>query len=227
MRSVGLRNKFVKGCPSIRIRCFKWVLDTTVTIVTKAHTPFFLSGPWFSFRIHRHLTIVIESWLEMMITAARSEEKSATGMNCLEHYNVHESIFKTSNFFSKSVPGVSRKDSIIVNLVQLERKRPVQIRIKVLTRSKLWKTKSQTIIDLEWTSDVSLSRDISGKTISLPGILRSVTFETLSFVKNYTINVHWIPDLFSRKFYKSYQGFCNEDVLRKTKHNYCLNYTSI
>ena len=167
-----------------------------------------------------------ESWFDVMITAARSEEKSVTGMSCLEYYNVNESIFKTSNLFSKSVPGTTRMDSILINSVQLERKRPVHIKIKVLTRSKLLKAKPATIVDLEWTFDVRLSRDFSRKTISLPGILRSVTLEALSFVKNYTINIHWIPDLFSRNFYQSYQGFCNEDELRKTKHNYCLNYTS-
>ena len=84
-------------------------------------------------------------------------------------------------------------DSILVNLIQSEKKRPVQIRIKVLTRSKLSKlskTKSTTTVDLKWTSVVSLSRVISQKTISLPGSLRSVTFEALNFFQNYTINVH-------------------------------------
>ena len=73
---------------------------------------------------------------------------------------------------------------------------------------------------------MSLSRNCSRKTIILPGVLRSVTLERLSFVQNNIINVHWIPDLFSKIFYKSYQSLCHKDVLTKTKHNYCLNYTS-
>ena len=218
-----------KGCASTRVYCYNKVLDTTMTIETKARTPFLLPSPRFSFGIFRYLTMAEESWFDVMITAARSEENSVKGVNCLKYFNFHESIFKRSNLFSKSVPGVSRKDSILVNLVQLERTRPVQIRIKILTRSTLLKVnlKPKTIIDLEWTSVLSLFRDISGKTISLPGVLKSITLETLSYVKNNTINVHWIPDLFSRNFDQSYKRFCHKDLLTKTKSSYCLNYTSI
>ena len=149
-------------------------------------------------------------------------------MNCLEHYNLHESIFKKSNLFSKYVASISRKDYILVNLVKFEGKRPVQIRINVITRSKLSKTKSTTTIDLNWTSVVSLSREISQKTISLPGILRSVTFQALNFVQSYTINVHWIPDLFSRKYYLSKnERLCHKHIVTTVKINYCLNYTSV
>ena len=142
-------------------------MDIKVTIKTKAHTPFFLSGPEFGFVFHKY-TSITQSWLDAIITA-RSEQKSVTSSNCLEYFNVHQSIFKTRNFFSKSVISTSRMDSILVNLIQSEKKRPVQIRIKVITRSKLSKTKSTTTIDLKWTSVVSLSREISQKTISLPG----------------------------------------------------------
>ena len=201
-------------------------MDIKVTIKTKACTPFFLSGPEFGFIFHKY-TSITQSWLDAIITA-RSEQKSVTSFNCLEYFNVHESIFKTRNFFSKSVISTSRMDSILVNLIQSEKKRPVQIRIKVLTRSKLSKRKSKTIIDLNWTSVVSLSREISQKTISLPGSLRSVTFEALNFFQNYTINVHWIPQLFSRNFYQSNnEGFCHKDIMTTTKYNYCLNYTSV
>ena len=227
MSSVGVRTKYLKGCISIGkdyvtslVNCLKRIRDTTVSIETKARTPFFLSGPRFS------LTMAEGSWSDVMITATRSEENSVTGANCLEQYNIYESIFKRSNLFSKSVPGVSRKDFILVNLVQSKRKRPVQIRIRILTRSKLLKTKPATTIDLNWTSVVSMSTDISRKTISLPGILKYVTLETLSFAQDNTINVHWNTDFFSRNFYKSYEGFCHKDILTTTKHNYCLNYTS-
>ena len=200
--------------------------EIKITIKTKARTPFFLSGPKFVF-IFLKYTSITQSWLDAIITA-RSEQKSVTSSNCLEYFNVHESIFKTRNFFSKSVISTSRMDSILVNLIQSEKQRPVQIRIKVLTRSKLSKTKSTTIIDLKWTSVVSLSREISQKTISLPGHLRSVTFEALNFFQNYTINVHWIPQLFSRNFYQpNNEGFCHKDIMTTTKHNYCLNYTSV
>ena len=200
--------------------------DIKVTIKSKAHTPFFLSGPEFGFVFHGY-TSITQSWLDAIITA-RSEQKSETSPNCLEYLNVHESIFKARNVFSKSVISTSRMDSILVNLIQSEKKRPVQIRIKVLTRSKLSKTKSTTTIDLKWTSVVSLSREISQKTISLPGILRSVTFEALNFFQNYTINVHWIPELLSRNFYQPHNDrFCHKDVMIRTKHNYCLNYTSV
>ena len=201
-------------------------MDIKVAIKTKACTPFFLSGPKFSFVFHKY-TSITQSWLDAIITA-RSEQKSVTSSNCLEYFNVHESIFKTRNFFSKSVISTSRLDSILVNLIQAEKKNPVQIRIKVLTRSKLSKTKSKTIIDLKWTSVLSLSREISQKTISLPGRLRSVTFEALNFFQNYTINVHWIPQLISRNFYQSNnEGFCHKDIMTTTKHTYCLNYTSV
>ena len=142
-------------------------MDIKVTIKTKAHTPFFLSGPEFGFVFHKY-TSITQSWLDAIITA-RSEQKSVTSSNCLEYFNVHQSIFKTRNFFSKSVTSTSRMDSILVNLIQSEKKRPVRIRIKVITRSKLSKTKSTTTIDLKWTSVVNLSREISQKTISLPG----------------------------------------------------------
>ena len=227
MPSVALRNKFHKICVSLGLPCFRNLLDTTVTIETKAHTPFFLSGPWFSFGVFRRLTMADESFFDVMIKATRSEERSVTGTNCLQYYNIHESIFKRSDLFSKSVTAFSRKDSILVNLVQLERKRSVQIRIKVLTRSELSKIKPATTIDLEWTSVVSMSGDISRKTISLPGILRSVTLERLGFVKNSAINIHWIPDMFSRNFYQSNQSFCHKKLLTKTKYTYCLNYTSV
>ena len=196
-----------------------------VTIKTRARTPFFLSGPKFSF-VFSPFTSTTQSWLDAIITA-RSEQKSETSLNCLDHYHVHESIFKKSNLFSKYVAGISRKDSILVNLVKFERKRPVQIRINVLTRSKLSKPKSTTTIDLNWTSVVSLSREISQKTISLPVILRSLSFEALNFVQSYTINVHWIPDLFNRNSYKSNnERFCNKDIMTTAEINYCLNYTS-
>ena len=138
--------------------------EIKVTIQTKEHTPVFLSGPEFSFVFHGY-TSITQSWLDAIITA-RSEQKSVTSSNCLKYFNVHESIFKTRNFFSKSVISTSRMDSILVNLIQSEKKRPVQIRIKVLTRSKLSKlskTKSTTTIVLKWTSVVSLSRVISQK----------------------------------------------------------------
>ena len=65
MKSVAVRNKFVKGCLSIR-NCIKKVLDTTVTVETKARTPFFLSGPRFNFGIYRHLKMATESWFDVM-----------------------------------------------------------------------------------------------------------------------------------------------------------------
>ena len=119
-------------------------------------------------------------------------------------------------------------DSLLVYLNQSERKRPVAIRIKILTKSQLLKTKPNTTIHLEWTSVVILSRDISKKVIGLPVNLRFVTMETLSFVQNYTINIYWIPDLFSRNSYQSEnERFCLKDVIAKTKYSYCLNFTSV
>ena len=118
-------------------------LTITVTIKTKARTPFFLSGPKFSF-VFSPFTSTTQSWLDAIITA-RSEQKSVTGMNCLEHYNLHESIFKKSNLFSKYVASISRKDYILVNLVKFEGKRPVQIRINVITRSNSQKQNLQPL----------------------------------------------------------------------------------
>ena len=76
-----------------------------VTIDTKARTPFFLSGPEFSF-VFSGFTGTTQSWLDVIITTM-SEKKSVTSLNCLELYYIHESIFRTSNFFSKSVPSNS------------------------------------------------------------------------------------------------------------------------
>ena len=185
MESMYNKTFIVKECA---FDCIWKKIAIKVTVKTKARTPFFLSGPEFGF-VYSAFTSTTQSWLDAIITA-RSEQKSVTSSNCLEYFNVHESIFKARNFFSKSVISTSRMDSILVNLIQSEKKKPVQIRIKVLTRSKLSKTKSTTTIDLNWTSVVSLSREISQKTISLPGILRSVTLETLSFVQNNIIIVH-------------------------------------
>ena len=101
---VGMPDKFFERCLSFRSNCFRNVLDTTVTIETKAFTPFFLSGPRFSFGVFRYLTMAEESWFDVMITAARSEEKSVTGGNCLEHSNVHESIFQVcARLFKKGI----------------------------------------------------------------------------------------------------------------------------
>ena len=121
--------------------CYKEEIDIKVTIETKAHTPFVLSRPEFSVGFYSGAT---QSWVDVIITAVGSEQKSVTEINCLQYYNVHESVFKTRNNFSKSVPGISRKNSILVNLVQLERTRAVLIKIKVLTRSHLLKTKPNT-----------------------------------------------------------------------------------
>ena len=83
-------------------------------------------------------------------------------------------------------------------------------------------------MDLKWTSVVSLSRDISQKTISLPGIIRYITFEAFNFVQNRIINVHWITDLFNRNPYQSKnEKFCNKDLMKTTNINHCLNYTSV
>ena len=223
MESMYNRTFIVKKCA---FGCIWKKMVINVTVKTKARTPFFLSGPEFGF-VYSAFTSTTQSWLDAIITA-RSEQKSVTGMNCLEHYNVHESIFKKSNLFSKSVPSNSRKDSIFVNLVMFEGERPVQIRINVLTRSKLSKTKSTTTIDLNWTSVVSLSREISQKTVSLPGNLRSVTFKALNFVRSYTINVHYIQDVFSQNSYRTNnERFCHKDIMTTAKINYCLNHTSV
>ena len=223
MESMYNRTFIVKECA---FGCIWKKMVIKVTVKTKARTPFFLSGPEFSF-VYSAFTSTTQSWLDAMITA-RSEQKSVTGMKCLEHYNVHESIFKKSNLFSKYVAGNSRKDSILVNLVKFEEERPVQIRINVLTRSKLSKTKSTTTIDLNWTSVVSLSREISQKTVSLPGNLRSVTFKALNFVQSYTINVHYIQDVFSQNSYRTNnERFCHKDIMTTAKINYCLNHTSV
>ena len=121
----------------------------------------------------------------------------------------------------------SRIHSLLVNLVHLQTERPAQIRIKVLTGSKLEKTKPTTTIHLEWTSVVSLSKSYSKKIIALPGMLRSVALKPLNFLQNYTVDMYWIHDLFTRSSYQSHdERFCHEDVLTKTKRNYCLNYTS-
>ena len=206
-----------------RNNCRKKGIDIKVSLETKARSPFFWSGPEFTFAFYTGAT---QSWVDVKITA-KSEENSITSVNCLRYYYVHESIFKTSNLFNKTVPGTTRIYSLLVNLNQSERKRPVQIRIQIVTRSELLSTKPTTSIDLEWTSVVSLSRDFFRKLIGLPGSLRSVTLEALSSIQNYTINLYWIPDLFNRSSYQSdNEKFCHKDVMAKTKYSYCLNYTS-
>ena len=232
MVSVATKNQIFKRCiskRSKRLQCFKNIIDSTFTIETKARTPFFLSGPEFSFIFsYSTKTTTIESWFDVMVTAAASEQESVRCKHCLDDYNVHESIFKTRNVFSKFLPRISRMDSIVINLIKPERKRLVQFKIKVLTRSELSKTKPTTVIDLEWKSVVSLSRDISRKIIGLPGLLRSVTLEALGFVRNYTIDIHWIPHILSKSpFQAGDEKFCHEDLPKNSKHNYCLNYTSL
>ena len=218
------RLKFLKKICVSRNNCYKKGIDFKVSLETKACTPFFWSGPQFTFVFY---TGAPQSWVDVTITA-KSEQKSITSVNCLRYYYVHESIFKTSNLFNKSVPGTIRMDSLLVNLNQSERKSPIQIRIQIVTRSQLLSTKPTTTIHLDWTSAVSLSRDNSKKLIGLPGSLRSVTLEALSSIQNYTINLYWIPDLFSRSSYHSdNERFCHQDVLSKTKYSYCLNYTSL
>ena len=217
------RLKFLNKICVYRNNCRKKGIDFKVSLETKARTPFFWSGPQFTFVFYTGAT---QSWVDVTITA-KSEQKSITSVNCLRYYYVHESIFKTSNLFNKSVPGTARIYSLLVNLNQSERKRPIQIRIQIVTRSQLLSTKPTTTIDLKWTSVVSLPRDIFRKLIGLPGSLRSVTLEALSFIQNYTINLYWIPYLFNRSSYQSdNERFCHKDVLAITKYSYCLNYTS-
>ena len=211
---------FIPGCNVHRTY-------TKATIETKVRTPFFLSGPKFSFIFDR-FTKTTQSWIDVMVTTGRSEQKLVTSGNCLGYYNVHKSIFKTRNTFSKSVASDSRMYSLLINLVQSERKRSVQIKIKVLTRSQLTIIKLKTIVDLEWTSIVKLSKVDSQNSIGLPGSLRSITLESLSFLQNYAIHVYWIHDLFKRSSYQPHEErFCHEDVMSKTNCNYCLNYTSV
>ena len=224
MSSIKNRTLVNRKC-NYRSDCIQRGIDIKVTIETKARTPFFLSGPKFTFVFRTGAT---QSWVDVMITAAGSVQKSVTNVNCLGHYNVHESVFKTSYLFNKFVPGISREDSILINLNQSGRKKPVLIRIKILTRSHLRSTDPTTHVHLEWASVISLHRGISKKLIGLPGCLSNVTLETLSFVQRYTINIYWISDLFSRGSYQSDdERFCHGDVMTKTKYTYCLNYTSV
>ena len=228
MSSINSWTSVNKIC-SYRRNCPRNGVDIKVTIETKARTPFFLSGPEFTFVFYTGAT---QSWVDVIITAESSEQMSVTSVNCLDHYNVDESIFKTSDIFNKSVTGISREDSMLVNLNQSERKNPALIRIKILKRSELLKTEPITTVHLNWTSVVSLSMVNSGKLIDLPGSLKSVTLEVLSGIQNNTsnihINIHWIHDVFSRSSYKfSEKKFCHTDVLAKTDYSYCMNYTSV
>ena len=96
LRSVYNRNAikkvFVRNCEVKRTKI-------QMTIDTKARTPFFLSGPEFSFVFDRS-TKTTQSWVDVMVTAVRSEQKSVTSENCLGYYNVHKSIYKKGNLFS-------------------------------------------------------------------------------------------------------------------------------
>ena len=218
--------QFFKECIRHNSHCRRERINTKVTMETLAHTPYFLSGPKFNF-VFPSFTKTSQTWIDVMVTASQSEQKSGTSENCLGYYNVYKSIFKTRNLFSKSVTSMSTKDSILISLLQSERRKPKQIRIKVLTRSLLSKAPSNTTIDLEWTSIVNLSRDCSRKIIALPGMLRAVTLKALSFLRNYTINVYWTSDLFTKSSHQlNGQIFCHKDVMAKTQYNYCLNYTS-
>ena len=224
---ISIMNRISTLCILFTPGCWVHRRYTKATIDTKVRTPFFLSGPKFFF-LFDHFTKTTQSWIDVMVTAVRSEQKSFTSENCLGFYNVHESIFKTRNTFSKSVTSNSRLYSLLINLVQSKRKRPVQIKIKVFTRSHLSILKLKTIIDLEWTSILNLSKGNSQNSIGLPGHLRFITLESLSFLQNNAIHVYWIHDLFRRSSYQSHnERFCHEDVLSKTNCNYCLNYTTV
>ena len=116
---------------------------------------------------------------------------------------------------------------MLLNLKQHDQQEPVNFKIKVSTRKTLLKTKYTTILRMNWASKMELSRDFSEKTISLPGYVTHVTVDTLNIMKNYTINLHWIPNMLNRgSFTPSDVSLCNKDLLPTTIYTYCLNYTS-
>ena len=224
-RSIRNVNAMSKTCRRVH-NCYVKRTNIKMTFETKARTPFFLSGPEFSFVFH-YKTKTTQSWIDVMVTAARSEQKSHKSTKCFEQYNVNKSIFSTENIFSKFVQSTSRIHSVIVKFIQSERKRPIQISIKIFSKSQLLLNLRQSVtIDLEWLSVLSLSSDISEKTVGLPLSLRLVTLETLNSFQNYTVDVFWIHNLFGSYNQSNDERFCNKHVLEKTNYNYCLNYTS-
>ena len=86
MKSVANPNPHRKGCQSLGFNCYKRIIDSTVTIETTARIPFFLSGPKLSF-VFCHSTI--QSWVDVIVTAANSNESAVSSEQCLMDYNVH------------------------------------------------------------------------------------------------------------------------------------------
>ena len=98
-------------------KCHVKRTNIKMTINTKARISFFLSGPEFCFVFDR-FTKTTQSWVDVMARAVRSTQNTVTSENCLGYYNVHKSIFKTRNLFSKVMSSTSRMYSILIKLIQ-------------------------------------------------------------------------------------------------------------
>ena len=200
---------------------------TNLIVVTQAQTPFIdlESSPGFRF-VFNHKTLSPQSWVDVIISS-KFDQKSLPGGNCFAHYPLYETILMSRTGSYKLAAIAGRMYSILVNSNQSQNK-TVKFAIKVSTRFRLLKTKFNTNIKLEWASLLELSRDMSRKIIALPGTITSVTVKILYPLQNYTVDLHWIHDMFNgSSFQSNTMSLCNKDLLKSSKHTYCLNYTSV
>ena len=199
-------------------------------VSTQVHTPFtdIYSNPKFRL-VFDHRTRAPHSWVDVMISA-KSHEKSEIikSGNCLDLYHLlRESIFLSRTGSYKMISEKGNSFSMLLNLEEHDQKQPAKFKIKLITTQRLLKTKFTTLLHLNWTSHVDISRDLPKKAIALPGVITTITMETLYFIKNYTVNLHWIP-MFARSSFKpSDVSLCNKKLLSTTNYTYCLDYTLI
>ena len=200
-------------------------------VSTSVHTPFkgLYSNPTFHL-IFDHQTWAPHSWVDVMISA-KSNQKSEINKsgNCLDFYRLLRESISISRTGSHEL-NIQREKiySMLLNLKQHSQKEAVKFKIKISTRRKLYKTKYKTILRLKWASQVELSQDFLKKAISLPGYIIYIIIDTLNFMRNYTINLHWIPNMLNGSSFKpSDVNLCKKDLLPTTVYTYCLNYTSV
>ena len=195
-----------------------------VRITTEVHTPFFWTGPSFGL-VFDHRTPAPHSWVDVMISA-ESVEKSYTNGNYLDFYHLHEYILFTRIGPYKLKSDASRMYSLLVDLNVVNKNKTVRLILNLDTKSRTSGYNLVSTVFLKWTSVVVLSRDTSRKTIALPGTITLLTFKALNFLWNFTVDIHWITDMFTRGSFQCNDVTSCQQELLPIKHEFCVNYTS-
>ena len=195
-----------------------------VRISTEAQTPFLSSGPKFHLTFD-HRTRAPQSWVDVMISR-KSEENSDNNGHFLDFHHLHNYILFTRTGSYKLKSEATRMHSLLVDLGAVDENKTVRLAINVDTMSYVSRIKMASTVFLNWTSVMELSRDISRKSIALPGTIRFVIFKPLNFLQDFSVDIHWITDMFTGSSFQSNDvTSCRKESL-PIKHEFCVNYTS-